>query len=165
MNCLMQFRNFFFANLNNILQTCMFSALREFFRAKNGNCACMEFSSGELTRDMGLPQGENERINLEIHQENENRRLEGPTEGSLGGSNRHLSSTGSFVQLNDAADEFFDVPDESEYDQREIMFPSDESTHAVVSSFCVCIENCQANRLFLSIKSVLLHPTQIIFWS
>ena len=143
----------------------MFSALREFFRARNGNCACLEFSSGELTRDMGLPQGENERINLEIHQENENRRLEGPTEGSLGGSNRHLSSTSSFVQLNDAADEFFDVPDESEYDQREIMFPSDESTHAVVSSFCVCIENCQANRLFLSIKSVLLHPTQIIFWS
>ncbi|KAF8723103.1 hypothetical protein HU200_022256 [Digitaria exilis] len=107
------------------------AALREFFRAKNGNCACMEFSSGELTRDMGLPQGENERINLEMHQENESRRLEGPSEGSLGGSNRHLSSTGSFVQLNDAADEFFDVPDESEYDQREIVFPSDESTHAV----------------------------------
>jgi len=94
----------------------------------------MEFSSGELTRDMGLPQGENQRINLEIQQENENRRLEGPTEGSVGGSNRHLSSTSSFVQLNDAADEFFDVPDESEYDQREVMFPSDESTHASVSS-------------------------------
>ncbi|KAG8091990.1 hypothetical protein GUJ93_ZPchr0012g20487 [Zizania palustris] len=84
------------------------AALREFFRAKNGNCACLEFSSGELTRDIGrLP------------------------EGSLGGSNRHLSSNGSFVQLNDAADEFFDVPDESEYDQRESMWPSDESTHAV----------------------------------
>lgn len=106
------------------------AALREFFRAKNGNCSCMEFSSGELTRDMGLPQGENQRINLEMQQENENGRLEGPTEGSLGGSNRHLSSTGSFVQLNDAADEFFDVPDESEYDQREVMFPSDESLHA-----------------------------------
>ncbi|EER91476.2 hypothetical protein BDA96_01G231400 [Sorghum bicolor] len=106
------------------------AALREFFRAKNGNCACMEFSSGELTRDMGLPQGENQRINLEIQQENENRRLEGPTEGSVGGSNRHLNSTSSFVQLNDATDEFFDVPDESEYDQREVMFPSDESTHA-----------------------------------
>lgn len=106
------------------------AALREFFRAKNGNCSCMEFSSGELTRDTGLPQGENQRINLEMQQENENGRLEGPTEGSLGGSNRHLSSTGSFVQLNDAADEFFDVPDESEYDQREVMFPSDESLHA-----------------------------------
>jgi hypothetical protein len=114
-----------------------FSALREFFRAKNGNCSCMEFSSGELTRDMGLPQGENQRINLEMQQENENGRLEGPTEGSLGGSNRHLSSTGSFVQLNDAADEFFDVPDESEYDQREVMFPSDESLHAAVSSVCL----------------------------
>ncbi|TVU30350.1 hypothetical protein EJB05_21966 [Eragrostis curvula] len=107
------------------------AALREFFRAKNGNCACMEFSSGELTRDMVLSQSENGRINLEMQPANESRRLEGPTEGSLGGSNRQLSSVGSFVQLNDAADEFFDVPDESEYDQREVMFPSDESTHAV----------------------------------
>lgn len=101
----------------------------------------MEFSSGELTRDMGLPQGENERINLEMQPANENRRLEGPTEGSQGGSNKHLSSAGSFVQLNDATDEFFDVPDESEYDQREVMFPSDESTHAVVSSLCACINH------------------------
>lgn len=101
----------------------------------------MEFSSGELARGIGLPQGENQLINLEMQQENENRRLEGPTEGSLGGSNRHLSSTGSFVQLNDAADEFFDVPDESEYDQREVVFPSDESTHAVVSLLCVCMKH------------------------
>ncbi|KQJ97127.1 protein ENHANCED DISEASE RESISTANCE 2-like isoform X4 [Brachypodium distachyon] len=107
------------------------AALREFFRAKNGNCACLEFSSGELMRDMGLPQGENEQIKIEMHSANESRRLEGSTEGSQGGSNRHLSSAGSFVQLNDATDEFFDVPDESEYDQREAMWSSDESTHAV----------------------------------
>ncbi|KAK3157792.1 hypothetical protein QOZ80_2AG0128090 [Eleusine coracana subsp. coracana] len=106
------------------------AALREFFRAKNGNCGCMEFSSGELTREMGLSQDENECINLEMPPANESKRLEGPTEGSLGGSKRQLSSAGSFIQLNDAADEFFDVPDESEYDQRD-MFPSDESTHAV----------------------------------
>jgi hypothetical protein len=93
----------------------------------------MEFSSGELTRDMRLSQGENDRINLEMQPANENRIIEGSTEGSQGGSNRQLSSSGSFVQLNDAADEFFDVPDDSEYDQRD-MFPSDESTHAVVSS-------------------------------
>ncbi|GJM84822.1 hypothetical protein PR202_ga00531 [Eleusine coracana subsp. coracana] len=90
----------------------------------------MEFSSGELTREMGLSQDENECINLEMPPANESKRLEGPTEGSLGGSKRQLSSAGSFIQLNDAADEFFDVPDESEYDQRD-MFPSDESTHAV----------------------------------
>jgi hypothetical protein len=108
-------------------------------RAKNGNCACMEFSSGELTRDMRLSQGENECINLEMHPANENRRLEGPTEGSHG-SNRQLSSSGSFVQLNDAADEFFDVPDETEYDQRD-MFPSDESTNVVVSSLFVCMKH------------------------
>ncbi|KAL5224761.1 hypothetical protein ABZP36_011400 [Zizania latifolia] len=107
------------------------AALREFFRAKNGNCACLEFSSGELMRDMDRLPGENEQKKIEMLSANESNRLEGPTEGSLGGSNRHLSSTGSFVQLNDAADEFFDVPDESEYDQRESMWPSDESTHAV----------------------------------
>ncbi|XP_052134102.1 protein ENHANCED DISEASE RESISTANCE 2-like isoform X2 [Oryza glaberrima] len=107
------------------------AALREFFRAKNGNCACIEFSSGELTRDMRLQQGENERIKIEMLSASENNRLEDPTEGSLGGSNRHLSSAGSFIQLNDAADEFFDVPDDSEYDQREAMWPSDESTHSV----------------------------------
>uniref|UniRef100_A0A0E0IU20 PH domain-containing protein n=1 Tax=Oryza nivara TaxID=4536 RepID=A0A0E0IU20_ORYNI len=105
--------------------------LREFFRAKNGNCACIEFSSGELTRDMRLQQGENERIKIEMLSASENNRLEDPTEGSLGGSNRHLSSAGSFIQLNDAVDEFFDVPDDSEYDQREAMWPSDESTHSV----------------------------------
>ncbi|GJN20874.1 hypothetical protein PR202_gb08307 [Eleusine coracana subsp. coracana] len=83
-----------------------------------------------FAREMGLSQDENECINLEMPPANESKRLEGPTEGSLGGSKRQLSSAGSFIQLNDAADEFFDVPDESEYDQRE-MFPSDESTHAV----------------------------------
>ncbi|VAH16403.1 unnamed protein product [Triticum turgidum subsp. durum] len=106
------------------------AALRELFRAKNGNCACMEFSSGELMRDMGLPQGGNERTKIEMQSANECERLEGPVEGPQGGSNRHLSSTGSLVQLNDATDEFFDVPDESEYDQREAMWSSDESTHA-----------------------------------
>jgi hypothetical protein len=89
---------------------------------------------------MRLSQGENECINLEMYPANENRRLEGPTEGSHGGSNRQLSSSGSFVQLNDAADEFFDVPDETEYDQRD-MFPSDESTNAVVSSLFVCMKH------------------------
>ncbi|VAH04363.1 unnamed protein product [Triticum turgidum subsp. durum] len=106
------------------------AALRELFRAKNGNCACMEFSSGELMRDMGLPQGGNEPTKIETQSANECERLEGPVEGPQGGSKRHLSSTGSLVQLNDATDEFFDVPDESEYDQREAMWSSDESTHA-----------------------------------
>ncbi len=38
-------------------------------------------------------------INLEMHPANENIRLEGPNEGSHGGSNRQLSSFGSFIQL------------------------------------------------------------------
>jgi hypothetical protein len=90
---------------------------------------------------MGLPQGENERLRIEMQSANESKRFE-DTEGSLGGSNRHLSS-GSLVQLNDATDEFFDIPDESEYDQREAMWSSDESTHAAVSYLhlkpCICV--------------------------
>jgi hypothetical protein len=68
---------------------------------------------------------------LELHQANENIRLEGPNEGSHGGSNRQLSSFGYFIQLYDASVEFFDVLDETEYDQRD-MFPTDENTHAVL---------------------------------
>ncbi|KAL5231794.1 hypothetical protein ABZP36_030570 [Zizania latifolia] len=127
-------KSYLFTSSAKYITICMLervAALREFFRAKNGNCACLEFSSGELTRDMGLLPGENEQKTIEMLSANESNRLEDPTEGSLGGSNRLLSSAGSFVQLNDAADEFFDVPDESEYDQREAMWPSDESTHAV----------------------------------
>ncbi|KAM0892646.1 hypothetical protein ACQ4PT_025632 [Festuca glaucescens] len=106
------------------------AALREFFRAKNGNCGCIEFSSGELARDMGLQQGENGQLKIEMQSANESKRFEDTTEGSQGGSNRHLSSAGSLVQLNDGTDEFFDIPDESEYDQREAMWSSDESTNA-----------------------------------
>ena len=110
---------------------------------------------------MGLPQGENERLKIEMQSENVSKRFEDTTEGSLGGSNRHLSA-GSLVQLNDATDEFFDIPDESEYDQREAMWSSDESTHAVSSlhmdpCICVCmIEGSYViNLLFLLIKMVL----------
>jgi hypothetical protein len=78
-------------------------------------------------------------INLEMHPTNENIRFVGPNEGSHGGSNRQLSSFGSFIQLYDAEDEFFDVLDETGYNQRD-MFPSDENTHVVVSSLFVCME-------------------------
>jgi hypothetical protein len=78
-------------------------------------------------------------INLEMHPVNENIRLEGPNEGSHGSSNGQLSSFGSFIQLYDAVDEFFDVLVETEYDQRD-MFPSYENTHAVVSSLFVSME-------------------------
>jgi hypothetical protein len=83
---------------------------------------------------MGLQQGENGRLKIEMQSANESKRFEDTTEGSQGGSNRHLSSSSSFVQLNDGTDEFFDIPDESEYDQREAMWSSDESTNAAVSS-------------------------------
>jgi hypothetical protein len=104
---------------------------------------------------------ENECKNLEMHPANVNRRLESPTEGSHGGSNRQLSSSASFVQLNDAADEFFYFPDETVSDQRD-MFPSDESTHVVVSSLFVCIKH---DRTFVKQLTTVPINTQFFFTS
>uniref|UniRef100_A0A7N0VB52 START domain-containing protein n=1 Tax=Kalanchoe fedtschenkoi TaxID=63787 RepID=A0A7N0VB52_KALFE len=88
------------------------AALREMFRAKSGHMSSSDFSSGELSR--------------EIHQCNSsgiskvgNRTAEnngnslGSTESDLG---RTLSIRASLSDLNDAADEFFDVPEPSDYD-------------------------------------------------
>ncbi|KAG8644597.1 protein ENHANCED DISEASE RESISTANCE 2 isoform X2 [Manihot esculenta] len=85
------------------------AALRELFRAKQGNCASSEFSSGELAR------------NVKLHQSEEARN------GDDGRSKEFLSEEvdkapsehASLVSLNDASDEFFDVPEPSDYGQAE----------------------------------------------
>ncbi|XP_072960754.1 protein ENHANCED DISEASE RESISTANCE 2-like isoform X2 [Typha angustifolia] len=106
------------------------AALRELFRAKLGNCACSDYSSGELRRERRLLQSEKEDIKTELESTIENTRCKDPGEESENPSIRHANITGSFLQLNDAADEFFDFPEESEYDQREVLWPSDESLHS-----------------------------------
>ncbi|XP_073002690.1 protein ENHANCED DISEASE RESISTANCE 2-like isoform X2 [Typha latifolia] len=111
------------------------AALREFFRAKFGNCPFSDFSSGELTSPVGFPQTEKEHIRVEVlsaieSTESENCMGENPAEGSENSSSRQANSSGSFLQRNDGADEFYDVPDESEYDQKEISRFSDESMHS-----------------------------------
>jgi hypothetical protein len=46
--------------------------------------------------------------------------------------NKNSNSTGSILQLNDAADEFFDVPDEAEYELDEApWFSADSVTSSV----------------------------------
>lgn len=45
---------------------------------------------------------------------------------------KHANMGGSIVQLNDAADEFFDVPDESDCDESEVPWPSKEDAESQV---------------------------------
>ncbi|CAD5192606.1 unnamed protein product [Musa acuminata subsp. malaccensis] len=100
------------------------AALREFFRAKLGNCAFSDFTLDGLTREIILPQIE-EQIKLDMQTVDENSKIENFVEESQMSPPRHPGN-GSSNQLNDAADEFFDVLTESEYDQTENYCPSDE---------------------------------------
>lgn len=100
------------------------AALGEFFKTKPGNYTCSECSSGELTKEIALPQGEKEDVKVEIQQLAESGQIDNSTEGERCLS-RRTSLGGSFLQLNDAADEFFDVPEQSEYDPSETSWNSD----------------------------------------
>ncbi|KAG0457251.1 hypothetical protein HPP92_022103 [Vanilla planifolia] len=102
------------------------AALRELFRAKLGNHQCCDFSSGELTRSRTVPHTGQEEIKMETQLGIKNSNDEGPI-GETGQSPYTPKNlNGSFVQLNDAADEFFDVIDESEHDQPEAVWLSEE---------------------------------------
>ncbi|BBG97811.1 Pleckstrin homology and lipid-binding START domains-containing protein [Prunus dulcis] len=87
------------------------AALRELFGAKTGNCSS-EFSSGDLTGDISSAPGEVRKIEDGLLVEDEVEKPEG--RASLKG-------------LHDAADEFFDVPEPTEYDQFENEWPADLS--------------------------------------
>ncbi|XP_068663462.1 protein ENHANCED DISEASE RESISTANCE 2-like isoform X2 [Aristolochia californica] len=99
------------------------AALRELFRAKMGSCMHSTFSSRELTREIGLPQSEREDIKVELQEENID--IPNLTEEQEQSSPNRLSNlAGSFLQLNDATDEFFDVPEESESEAPENSWTS-----------------------------------------
>ncbi|KAI5648652.1 hypothetical protein M9H77_34657 [Catharanthus roseus] len=85
------------------------AALRELFRAKGGKYSS-EFISGEITRDISLPQGlkEDIKVAVDAKRNQENDELDRPVSGSS-----------SLVGLNDAVDEFFDVPEPSDDDHSE----------------------------------------------
>jgi hypothetical protein len=108
--------------------------LREFFRAKLGGYTETEFSSGELMREreIGLTQSQ---IKLEVNTQLLS--VKSKTDDSVTATNENLvnknsSSTGSILQLNDAADEFFDVPDEAEYELDEAPWSSADSVTSSV---------------------------------
>ncbi|ONK63938.1 uncharacterized protein A4U43_C07F20460 [Asparagus officinalis] len=100
------------------------AALRELFRAKLGNCPASDFSSGELTRER-LQKIVKEDIKEEVQSVGETSMSLDSTEEPQKYLMR-TSTGGSFIQLNDPADEFFDFPDESDYEEHETMRPSSE---------------------------------------
>lgn len=90
------------------------AALREMFRCKSG-----EFSlSGELMRDIVLPHSE-EDIKKEVRELEESI----PEDEA----ERPHSKNASLMEMQDAADEFFDVPEPSDYDQLENEWSSEPS--------------------------------------
>ncbi|XP_024017099.1 protein ENHANCED DISEASE RESISTANCE 2 isoform X1 [Morus notabilis] len=90
------------------------AALRELFRAKQGYHSS-EYSSGELTRNIGANQNE-------VDDMFDVRTVTGDG-SSMGNIAEEVDKTpsehASLVSLNDAADEFFDVPEPPDYDQSE----------------------------------------------
>ncbi|CAM8955638.1 unnamed protein product [Rhodiola kirilowii] len=89
------------------------AALREMFKAKSGNISSSEFfSSGELTREIRqCHSGVGTNVGIYATENTANTLV--TTDADLG---RTLSS---LRDLNDADDEFFDVPDPSDYDHSE----------------------------------------------
>ncbi|KAK9940117.1 hypothetical protein M0R45_016791 [Rubus argutus] len=97
------------------------AALRELFRAKLGNYSSSEFSSGELRRNFSLNQNEGDG-------EADARSLtgDGTTNENISEEVEKLPSEhASLVSLNDASDEFFDVPEPPYYDQSESDWTAD----------------------------------------
>ncbi|KAL4190245.1 hypothetical protein AMTRI_Chr07g74800 [Amborella trichopoda] len=94
------------------------AALREMFKAKLGTYQCSDFSSGELARDILLPQGVREDIKVEVGvQVGSGKKSKSSEEEDLLKPTATTTGSGSFLQLNEVADEFFDVPELSECDQ------------------------------------------------
>ncbi|CAL9752584.1 unnamed protein product, partial [Musa acuminata subsp. burmannicoides] len=102
------------------------AALREFFRAKLGSRACSDLSSSESTREIELQQSEKEQMKLEVHSADENDNIEDSADETQRSPTKIAKASGSFLQMNDAADEFFDVINEPEYDETEALWPSEE---------------------------------------
>lgn len=97
------------------------AALRELFRAKLGNYPSSDFSSGELTSNVRLPQSEQD-VKTEAQTLTEEKTEEDIEDREV---DKTPSEHASLVGLNDAADEFFDVPEPSDSDLAENGWPSD----------------------------------------
>lgn len=107
------------------------AALREFFRAKCGSGSCSDFSSGESTWEIGLPQSEKK-------WGDENNRSEDSADEPQISPVRNARASGPSHQLSDATDEFFDVINESDCSETDALWSSDEGmqpkAHSKVST-------------------------------
>lgn len=92
------------------------AALRELLKTKLGNCSY--FSSSELAKEIDLQHIEKEHIK-EVHSTPE------PRFEAQNSFREPAYLDTSFLHLSDAADEFFDVPEQSEYELLESSFSSD----------------------------------------
>lgn len=111
------------------------------FHAKLGKCPSSDVSMEEQKRDISLSLTEDVEENVQLPVEN--RKSEERTEGSQESDTKPASMSGSFLELNDAADEFFDFPDEPEYDKQEDTWPSDSQLQSQV-------DHCYYPQIFLS---------------
>ncbi|KAK2643373.1 hypothetical protein Ddye_025136 [Dipteronia dyeriana] len=97
------------------------AALRELFSAKQGNYSASDFSSGELTRNIKLHQVEGSSV-IDVRTSTESGKNKENISVEVDNS---PSEHASLVGLNDAADEFFDVPEPSDSDDLENGWTSD----------------------------------------
>nr|CAD1820858.1 unnamed protein product [Ananas comosus var. bracteatus] len=96
------------------------AALRELCHLNLGSFVCLDFPSGEVSREIRLSQREEE-----VQLGGESSRSDDSTEGSRTSPTDSANTDGSLFQLSDAADEFFDFPDESEFDQPDVLRTSE----------------------------------------
>ncbi|XP_043707143.1 protein ENHANCED DISEASE RESISTANCE 2-like isoform X2 [Telopea speciosissima] len=111
------------------------AALREFSGARIGNYPSFDLSSGQMIRDIGLPQ--NEREDIEVDFQN-------PAESGTSNEDYAVeeelknppSKSASLMELNETADEFFDIPEPSDNDESESLWPSDSSPEMHQQELC-----------------------------
>ncbi|WRX32788.1 START domain - like 10 [Theobroma cacao] len=97
------------------------AALRELFKAKQGKYPSADLSSRELIRNVRLHQSEEDGM-VDMCTQIEAGKIK---ENMCEVMERAPSEHSSLVGLNDAADEFFDVPEPTDYDQSEDGWASD----------------------------------------
>lgn len=112
--------------LCEFLQWFLFAALRELYRTKAGN-----YSSESLvmTKDIGLPITVKEDVKIKVSEQN-NRPIDELVEVQDEVDDREIRGRTSLMGLNDS-DEFFDVPESTEYDHFDNPWHSDMSSEQI----------------------------------
>lgn len=139
------------------------AALRELFRAKLGNRPCSDFLSGELRRILSAPHTEQEEIKAEMQPGVGNSNIGGVTGVTIQSPSMPTTMNGSFVQMNDAADEFYDILDESEHEQTETLRCSEEQHQPKLSTAASFVKRLHdlavQKRGYIDLQEALLGDT------